>query len=121
MARGQHRDTEDTAPPPRSDTLPPPAQAGHDFTLQAIMEMQKTLGQFTAKIDRLVEDSGKLTTRLGEVEKAVDRVKTGAIVGAAIFSVVGVVLWWAIGDRITVAVRTAITTPSIIIPPPQAK
>jgi hypothetical protein len=38
--------------------MPPPrhAQAGHDFTLQAVMEMQKTLGDLSGKVERLNND-----------------------------------------------------------------
>jgi len=30
--------------------------AGHDFTLQAVMEMQRSIGELAAKTDRLIAD-----------------------------------------------------------------
>lgn len=29
---------------------------GHDFTLQAVIEMQRSVGELTAKVDRLISD-----------------------------------------------------------------
>jgi hypothetical protein len=38
-------------------TTPPAyAQPGHDFTLQAVMEMHKTIGELVARTDRLIAD-----------------------------------------------------------------
>ena len=116
---------EDVAPHDLPE-MPPPRHVhpGHDFTLQAVMEMQRTLGQFTAKIERLIEDVGRLSTKIGEVEKAVERVKTGAVVAGAILSIVGIVFWWAIGDRITAAMHNAIMgnlPPAAQAPPPPQK
>jgi hypothetical protein len=33
------------------------ASERHDFTLQAVMEMQRSIGQMSAKIERLIEDT----------------------------------------------------------------
>lgn len=106
---------EDVAPEAFPETPPPRySQPGHDFTLQAVMEMQRTLGQFTAKIDRLVEDVGKLGGKIGDVEKDVHTVKVGAVVALGVLTVVGGILWWAIGDRVTSAVHAALSgTPAV--------
>jgi len=80
------------------------------------MEMQRTLGEYAAKIDRLVEDVGKLSGRFGDVEKGVNAVKVGAAVAIAILAVVGAVFWWAIGDRVTIAVRSALSPMPIQAP-----
>lgn len=47
----------DTAPGALPD-MPTPryAQSSHDFTLQAVMEMQKSLGQLSANVDHLITD-----------------------------------------------------------------
>ncbi len=68
------------------------------------------LGKLSTKADRLIEDVEKHGSRIGTLEKSVDRVRTGAIVSGAIVSVVAVVFWWALGDRISNAVRTGILT-----------
>jgi hypothetical protein len=43
---------------PRSfpEVTPRFTQPGHDFTLQAIMEMKESVGQLSAKTDRLISD-----------------------------------------------------------------
>lgn len=71
------------------------------------------LGRISERIEALVRKVDCVGDRLGKVETAIDRVKTGLIVGAAIFSIVGALFWWALGDRITVAVRSALTPPVI--------
>lgn len=81
------------------------------------MQLQKSVGELSAKIDGMVTSLGAQKSKLDEIEKVVDRVKTGAIVAAAIISAVAVVFWWAIGDRITVAVRSALASPPAISTP----
>jgi hypothetical protein len=85
--------------PERASEMPAPryGQPGHDFTLQAVMAMQRTLEQFTGKIDRLIEDVEKISIKLGEVERAVACVKIGLVVTVAILSVIELVLWWTAG------------------------
>jgi hypothetical protein len=47
----------DTVPGALPDTPTPRyAQSGHDFTLQAVMEMHKSVGELSAKVERLIGD-----------------------------------------------------------------
>ena len=121
MARPRGKAGQDATPSSMPKTTPQEfSQPSHDFTLQAVMEMQRTLGEYAAKIDRLVDDVGKLSGRFGEVEKGVHAVKVGAIVAGTILTVVGGVFWWAIGDRVAAAVRVALSPPPIhapVLPP----
>ena len=66
------------------------------------------LGKVVTKLDRLIEDVDKQSEKIVTLERAVDRVKTGSIVAAAIISVVAGLFWWALGDRITTAVRAGL-------------
>lgn len=74
------------------------------------------LGKVGTKLDRLIEDVNKQSTKIETLERAVDRVKTGAIVAVAIISLAAGLFWWALGDRITTAVRGGLfpvaTTPA---------
>ena len=57
MAKQPRHAAGDTVPGALPDTPTPRyAQQGHDFTLQAVMEMQKSLGQLSANVDHLISD-----------------------------------------------------------------
>jgi hypothetical protein len=66
------------------------------------------LGKVSTKLDRLIEDVGKHGDKLGKLETTVDRVRTGAIVAGVVLSGAIGLFWWALGDRITTAVRTGL-------------
>lgn len=53
MADQQKQPDSETPQQFPSVTTPRPNQATHDFTLQAVMEMQKTLGGVCAQLDRI--------------------------------------------------------------------
>jgi hypothetical protein len=117
MARPPRGRPEHTDATPQSMPKTTPQEyssAGHDFTLQAVMEMQRTLGGVAERIDGLSGGLEKMADKLGDIEKAVHAVKIGAIVAGAILTVVGGVLWWAIGDRVTAAVHTALGAPAVV-------
>ena len=39
-----------------AETNPRQVQHGHDFTLQVVMEMQRSIGELASKTDRLISD-----------------------------------------------------------------
>lgn len=52
--RKQARESTPTAFPQSEPRIGLP---GHDFTLQAVIEMQRSLGDLSAKVDRLINDT----------------------------------------------------------------
>jgi hypothetical protein len=49
---------ENITPPSLPKTEPPNyAQPGHDFTLQAVMEMRESVGRLNANVERLIADT----------------------------------------------------------------
>jgi hypothetical protein len=81
------------------------------------------LGKVGTKLDRLIEDVGKHTDKIGKLEKTVDRVWTGAIVAGVVISASIALFWWALGDRISTAVRAGLFPAQIVEsrPPPPAQ
>jgi hypothetical protein len=70
MARErQPRGGQEEVAPGRMPETPPPryAQPGHDFTLQAVIEMQKSLGELFAKTDRLISDVSKQGEKIDRI------------------------------------------------------
>lgn len=59
-----------TQGPPRTDvqSTPPYASPGHDFTLQAIMELQKSNGQLTEAVNSLKTSIDKQDSKLDKLE-----------------------------------------------------
>ena len=68
-------------------------QHGHDFTLQAVMEMQRTLGELVAEVRGLAKANESSSRKLDEVMKW----KTLILGGTAVASVVGVALIGVLG------------------------
>lgn len=112
VADGYGGAQEPKGPPAQQPNTTPPQYGldpGNLMALQTAIEMQKSLGGIEAKVDRLIDDVAGLSKRLGEVETAVERVRTSIIVASVILTAVGGVFWWALGDRISTAVQLAIT------------
>jgi hypothetical protein len=99
------RPPSEAEPPREYANVPPPRDLYATSDIRLVMV---ELGKLGAKVDRLIEDVGKHSTKIGTLETSVDRVRTGAIVAVAIISVVAIIFWWALGDRITNAVRNGI-------------
>lgn len=68
----------DTTPPSMPQMTPPFSQSGHDFTLQAVIEMQKSLGELTAKTDRLISDVKSQGDKIDGVRLLLARIGGGA-------------------------------------------
>ena len=57
MVRGKSTPTEESTPPSQPRTTPPEyAQPGHDFTLQAIMELKGSVHELISEVRRLSVD-----------------------------------------------------------------
>ena len=67
-------------PPTEFAEVPPPKpqMIDHSFTLQAIMELQKSLAQLATKVDRLVEDVKTHGQKIDDVQSKISFVK-GAV------------------------------------------
>jgi len=69
-------------------TTPTFAQPGHDFTLQAVMELQKSVGSMSAKIDRVIEDVKDHGAELTGISRKINFFLGGATVVGAIAGIV---------------------------------
>ncbi|PIU52594.1 MAG: hypothetical protein COS90_10630 [Deltaproteobacteria bacterium CG07_land_8_20_14_0_80_60_11] len=61
----------------------------HSFTLQAMMEMQKVLGQLTQAVITLTEESKKNSTKLDEISHKVYAAQVTIKIIGAILGVIG--------------------------------
>jgi hypothetical protein len=79
-----------TGTPSSFPTVTPPfPQHGHDFTLQAVMEMQRTLGELCGKVDRMAEDLKSQGNKIDAVRLTLARVGGGIAVLVVLISLVG--------------------------------
>lgn len=116
------RQTEGVAPTSMPRTTPTEYhQPSHDFTLQAVMDMQKTLGEFTAKIDRLITDVAGVNAKVSDLQTSYTWVKGCIATAVILIPVCAVVVWWLIGDRLNEIKSQVIQTrpPISAIPPPR--
>ncbi|ARR55367.1 hypothetical protein HY78_18935 [Rhizorhabdus wittichii DC-6] len=70
----------------------------HSWTLQAVMEMQKSIGEMSGKLDRLHTDIDRLGTRIEANCDSVDKLKhwQSLVTGGAIVVGVLVAAVWSI-------------------------
>jgi hypothetical protein len=91
---------------PRSfPSVPPPQDLYQTSDIRFVMV---ELGKIGTKIDHLSDTVTKHTDKIGSLERTVDRVRTGAIVAGVVISASVGLFWWALGDRISTAVRTGL-------------
>jgi len=85
----------------------------HSFTLQAIMDLTKSVGELTARTDRLIGDVKSQSEKLDEVRHKITFVK------GAIWVIGGLlVLFGSIGGIVTAYIRN--TPPTVATPQPQS-
>lgn len=94
---------QDSTPGDRPVVAPPPDL----YATSDIRFVTLEIGKLTAKVDRLIEDVGKQTTKITALEKAVDRFKWTITVVVGI----SVVAWALFGDVIKERARSAVDHP----------
>lgn len=112
VAKGTRTGGADTTPPSYPQT-PPPQDL---YPTSDIRFVLTAIGGLEAKINRLIDDVGKLAEKASALEKTVDRVWVGVRVGGVLIVAFLGLIWWAMGDRITVAVKNGL---QLYAPPSQ--
>ena len=69
----------------------PPTMLDHSFTLQAIMEMQRSIGQQTEAINNLGHSINTLSSRTKSVEDETSKINTRLAIAASILAILLVV------------------------------
>ena len=77
--------------PPRLPEITPQAYPSSDysFTLQAVMEMQKTLGQLTQAVITLTEESKEIKGKLNRIGNKVNAAQVGLVISGVVLSAIG--------------------------------
>ncbi len=84
---GREQSSMDSVPTQLPQTTPqayPPSD--YSFTLQSIMEMQKTLGQLTQAVTTLTEESKKSSTKLDQISH---KIYAAEVVGGLLVLIIG--------------------------------
>jgi len=71
----------------------------HSFTLQSVMEMQRTLGQLTQAVTTLTEESKKSSAKLDEISHKVYAAQVTIKVVGSVLGIIGggaLLLFWKI-------------------------
>lgn len=85
-------DDRDSTPVDFAVTTPRQGSYSHDFTLQAIMEMKHSLGELSAKTDRLIQDVQSQGKKIDTIRIRLSWVAGGTAVVGFIFATVLAVL-----------------------------
>jgi hypothetical protein len=96
MASSNHNRTSEvdrtnTEVPNNFANVPPPPMLDHSFTLQAIMEMQRSIGQQTEAINNLGNSINTLSSRTKSVEDETSKINTRLAIAASILAILLVV------------------------------
>jgi hypothetical protein len=90
MAKNPRYEETRESSPPRSfaEVTPRFPQPSHDFTLQAVMEMKESVGQLSAKTDRLIADVKSQGDKVDAIRTKLTFVMGGVAVISFIFTVI---------------------------------
>jgi hypothetical protein len=93
MVKSPRQDQQrESVPTSFPETTPRSGQPSHDFTLQAVMEMQRTLGELCAKVERLGGDLKGQSDKLDAVRITMARVGGGIAVLIVLISLVAALI-----------------------------
>lgn len=98
------RRSEDKDPPREFPQTPPPPLTDWSWSLQMLMELQKTVGSLSQSVEML-------TRQNKEHEKKLDRISHRIYAAVVVLTVVGAVLLWvlnAVSDEIVAIVKEAL-------------
>jgi hypothetical protein len=91
------RDKDKTATTPKEFAVTTPPQTpmlDHSFTLQAVMEMQKTLGELGVKIDRAIDDIKSQVAKVDEIRHQASFIKGGLAASVVFITfIIGIASW----------------------------
>lgn len=87
MVRGRQGTSADTVPTSMPSSVPSP-NVDHSFTLQAVMEMQKSIGALDASVKSLTEATSALRASVTDVKDKVSKIEK-TIYAAGVVLVIG--------------------------------
>lgn len=119
--RGPERDE---APVDQPDVPPSKYQPQtHDFTLQAVVEVQRSVGDLCAKVDRLITDVGKHGEKISDLRETLSFLRGVVWVFGILGLLVAPVATWLLNRNFSVsppAPVAAVAQPTMIAPPAEA-
>ena len=116
ISRGK-RPADDASVPDQPQTTPYGlGTAGHDFTLQAVMQLQGNVGQLTTKIESLSGSVDGLGAKVDDLVKWKYGIIGGAIALGAVCTFAGFLIN-RFADRVSFAPTAAPATVSLPLPP----
>ncbi len=110
----------DEAPTDQPDVPPSRYQPQtHDFTLQAIIEVQRSVGDLCAKVDRLVTDVGKHGEKISDLRETLSFLRGVVWVFGILGLLVVPVATWLLNRNFPASppAPVAVASPSTIAPP----
>lgn len=124
MAATSRRQKTPDATPESPVSVPTYSSPGHDFTLQAVMEMQKSVGQLTGEITALSSAVEKLDTKLSKLDEKLSGVTHKVYAAGVVISILVLVggffvnkAWDMAASHLADIAKAAIQQPQATLPP----
>lgn len=90
----------------------PAANQDHSFTLQMIMELQRSIGQLSESVAQIHRDTGKIETRLDKIDASMSSVKTTITVAGIVLTIIIAIsgffvdkVWDSVASHIDISVK----------------
>jgi hypothetical protein len=104
--RGKTPATSQPEPPTEFANVPPQTMMlDHSFTLQAVMELQKSVAELATKTGRLIEDVGKHGDKIDGLRHQVTFVKGALWVIGFLILAFGAVATWYVTGKIAISIH----------------
>ena len=95
-----------------SRSTPAVTNQDHSFTLQMIMELQRSIGQLSESVAQIHRDTGKIETRLDKIDASMSSVKTTITVAGIVLTIIIAIsgffvdkVWDSVASHIDISVK----------------
>jgi len=95
-----------------SSTTQPTSNQDYSFTLQMIMELQRSVGQVSESVAQIHRETGKIESKINKLESSMSSVKTTITVAGIVLTIIIAIsgffvdkVWDSVANHIDISVK----------------